>query len=179
MDEKTLIEKCISGDRKAWDQFVETYMPAIYAAVVNAIAFYNASDDPNDVVQEVFLKIVGNKYKILKDFKFKSSLKTYLSVIAAHEVTRCLKNKKTIQLDVDLLLKDLGETEPKDERIILVNKSLGRLLPRDRLALKLFYVKGLSYKELAKALGVSMNAIGPLLDRARQRLKEIFTQLPS
>jgi DNA-directed RNA polymerase specialized sigma24 family protein len=40
----------------------------------------------------------------------------------------------------------------------------------------LFYDESRSYKDIAKTLSISVNAVGPKLDRARQRLRKLVEQ---
>lgn len=50
--------------------------------------------------------------------------------------------------------------------------ALSTLEPDDRLVLRWIYWEGLSYAAVAGLLGVSPNSVGPLLSRARERLRE-------
>jgi RNA polymerase sigma-70 factor (ECF subfamily) len=51
-----------------------------------------------------------------------------------------------------------------------------RLRPRDRQLLWLAHVEGASHREIATALGLSLNSIKVLLFRARQRLSALLEQ---
>jgi len=50
--------------------------------------------------------------------------------------------------------------------------TLARLASRDRVALVLRYFAEASYEEIAEAVGVAPSSVGPLLARARARLRE-------
>jgi RNA polymerase sigma factor (sigma-70 family) len=51
-----------------------------------------------------------------------------------------------------------------------------RLLQADQDVLRLFYDERRPYEEIASLLGISINAVGPKLDRARRRLKLLLQQ---
>lgn len=51
-------------------------------------------------------------------------------------------------------------------------RALDRLASRERVAVVLRYFGGESYEEIAEALGVVPSSVGPLLTRARARLRE-------
>jgi RNA polymerase sigma-70 factor (ECF subfamily) len=60
----------------------------------------------------------------------------------------------------------------RDERTMLVRRSLARLPCRDAEILLLKYTEDWSYRELAAHLGLSESAVEARLHRARQRLRE-------
>lgn len=57
-----------------------------------------------------------------------------------------------------------------------LRKSLSRLPPREAQAFCLRYLNDLSYQQIADELGVTTNAAGVLLHRARAKLRESFEQ---
>jgi len=63
-----------------------------------------------------------------------------------------------------------------DERTARVRAALERLKETDRAAL-LLKAEGMSYDEIASALGLAKGAIGTTLARARRRLVEAYRQL--
>jgi RNA polymerase sigma factor (sigma-70 family) len=65
-------------------------------------------------------------------------------------------------------------SEADPERLAALRAALGQLPPRDRLILKLFYLDGAGYREIASLLGLSMNAVSPALIRARDRLRALL-----
>lgn len=60
----------------------------------------------------------------------------------------------------------------RDERRQLVREALGRLARRDAEILLLKYAEGLSYRELARRLGVAESTVEARLHRARGRLRD-------
>ena len=55
-----------------------------------------------------------------------------------------------------------------------LNTMLDRLNDGDRSVLKMFYMEGQSYAQIGRNLGVSINSVGPKLQRAQQRLRRLM-----
>jgi RNA polymerase sigma-70 factor (ECF subfamily) len=53
-----------------------------------------------------------------------------------------------------------------------VGKLMRRLPTRERRVVRLFYFEGRSYEEISTALNIPVNTIGPILSRARQKLRK-------
>jgi RNA polymerase sigma-70 factor (ECF subfamily) len=52
-----------------------------------------------------------------------------------------------------------------------VEKLLGRLPSRERKVVRLHYLEGRSYEEISTDLSIPVNSIGPILSRARKKLR--------
>ncbi len=59
-----------------------------------------------------------------------------------------------------------------------VRNGMRQLSPDDRNLLTLFYEKQQSYEQIASAFQISVNAVGPKLDRARKRLQKLLESGP-
>jgi RNA polymerase sigma-70 factor (ECF subfamily) len=57
------------------------------------------------------------------------------------------------------------------ERQEEVLKLLRRLPSREREVVRLFYLEGRTYEEISATLNMPVNTIGPVLSRAKKRLK--------
>lgn len=62
--------------------------------------------------------------------------------------------------------------EEEKEKRILINDALGRLNPKEKDILFLFYYKNNSLKEIAKELKIPINNIGQIKQRALKKLKK-------
>lgn len=138
--------------------------------------------DAEDICAEVFACLVANDYASLRRFEGRSSLSTWLSVIARRIALRCMIKPR---LDVAAGDSD-GQPSPPEpstaqdsalaqliraEDAARLNKMLQRLNPPDQQVLRMFYVEHLAYAEISKRMGISINTVGPKLHRAQQRLK--------
>ena len=52
-----------------------------------------------------------------------------------------------------------------------VEKLLGKLPAREREVVRLYYIEGRNYEEISTELGLPINSIGPILSRARKKLR--------
>ena len=59
-----------------------------------------------------------------------------------------------------------------------LRKSLSQLPPQEAQVFCLRYLNDMSYRQIAKALGIKTNAAGVLLHRARAKLRESFESSP-
>ena len=57
------------------------------------------------------------------------------------------------------------------ENVEEVQKLLRKLPTREREVVRLFYLEGRSYEEISSALHIPVNTIGPVLSRAKKRLR--------
>src|SRR5690606_17940714 len=109
----------------------------------------------------------------LRHFRGRSSLATYLTVIARRVVVRQLVEGKTAT--------PLGEiaaaaaSDPAVEQRISdreeVTKLLSQLEGSEAEAVRLYHLEGKSYGEIGRTIGMPENSVGPMLSRARTKLR--------
>jgi RNA polymerase sigma-70 factor (ECF subfamily) len=61
---------------------------------------------------------------------------------------------------------------PGLESLEEVEKLLSKLPAREREVVRLHYIEGRSYEEISTELKVPVNSIGPILSRARKKLRK-------
>src|SRR5437588_2568621 len=59
-----------------------------------------------------------------------------------------------------------------------VEKLLGKLPSKEREVVRLYYLEGRNYEEISTELNVPVNSIGPILSRARKKLRTGAKGLP-
>ena len=62
-------EQLVSGNKAAWDTFVEQYSPVIYSVVLKIFHSRTKNvneSDVNDAVQEIFIRLIKENYRLLK-----------------------------------------------------------------------------------------------------------------
>lgn len=176
-EELELVQACLDGDRTAWNELVDTYRTGVVAVARRALLQANA-DDPwqlaEDVASEVFCLLLANDCKTLASFEGRSSLGTWLGVLARRRACRLLsKRPRSGRLPPQRV--DPDQRTPSHEARIherkhTVRSSLAELPERDRLALKLYYEGQHSYREVAEILGMPASHVSSLLARAKARL---------
>ena len=91
----------------------------------------------------------------------------WLRVVSARRALSRLRRRQRWQR-VQLFLRPIAPPEPDLD----LGRALTRLSAAQRTAVVLRYYHGLDYAEIAAVLGVSANAVGPILTRARTALRE-------
>src|SRR3990172_8972486 len=91
--DRDLLDYCLKGDPLGWQKFVDRFM-GLVVHVINHTAQCRSTNltaaDREDLAAEVFLAIVDNGMAVLRHFRGKSSLATYLTVVARRVVVRKL-----------------------------------------------------------------------------------------
>jgi RNA polymerase sigma factor (sigma-70 family) len=94
-----LIKRCINGnDKAAWEIFVNDYSKLIWNSIRKTFLKYSfryADEDVEDMYSSVFVSLVDNDFKKLRQFRSENacSVSTWLTVI-------------TIRMTIDFLRKD-------------------------------------------------------------------------
>lgn len=161
-------------DREILKQRVAT-LHRQHGAVVRrrAAALLGRSDAAEDVVQEVFVRVMEN----LPGFRAEASPVTWLYRITTNLCVDRLR-RYARRHDVELtpqLLSSLGSSEASAERRLGSRQQIIRLLQRsDAQTIQIFihsFVDGMSQEEIAAAVGVSRKTVWTRLDRLRKRLE--------
>ena len=63
------------------------------------------------------------------------------------------------------------ETAARIENQEEVQKLLLRLDPKEASVVRMYHLEGKSYQEISKVVGMSENSIGPVLSRARDKMR--------
>jgi RNA polymerase sigma-70 factor (ECF subfamily) len=181
--DRDLLRRCLSHQPGAWNDFVDRFLGLIYHVVHHTAHLRSTPlkpEDTEDLAQEVLLQIVANDYAVMRQFRGNSSLATYLTVIArricVHELARKAAAREVhpgaIQADLDRVeSEDLGRAQGL-ESLEEVERLLGKLPSREREVVRLHYVEGRTYEEISTELGIPVNSIGPILSRARKKLRK-------
>jgi RNA polymerase sigma-70 factor (ECF subfamily) len=178
--DRDLLRRCLAHQPGAWNDFVDRFLGLIYHVVHHTAHLRSTPlrpEDIEDLAAEVLLQIVANDYAVLRQFKGHSSLATYLTVIArricVHELARRVSARE-VQPAANHAEQE-AEEEPRTrglESLEEVEKLLSRLPSREREVVRLHYIEGRTYEEISTQLGIPVNSIGPVLSRARKKLRK-------
>ena len=145
-----------------------------------------SAEDRDDLVAEVFYAIIANDFAVLRHFQKKSSLATYLTVIARRVVVRSIFRRNSILGDKYSVPESEQLAATADESPDIgaalsdreeVERLLSELEGAEADVVRLHYRDGKSYAEISMATGMSENSIGPLLSRAREKMRRAGTNL--
>ncbi len=180
--DRELIRRCLQHEAGAWNDFVDRFLGLVYHVVqhVSDMRSYPlTAEDKEDVSAQILLQIVDNDYAALRQFRGKSSLASYLTVIArrtcVHELAKRAQMKEkeaTVRPNEQEPVEKIDE-RPKAglETLEEVGKLLKKLPSRERAVVRLFYIESRSYEEISTELNIPVNSIGAILSRARKKLR--------
>lgn len=136
-------------------------------------------EDAEDIAAQVLLQIVDNDYAALRHFRGNCSLATYLTVIGRRTCVNELARRMPVK---EVLVQ--GNSHPYEEpeapdagpekgmeTLDEITQLLKKLPEKDRSVVKLYFLDGHSYEEISKELTIPMNSIGPILSRARKKMR--------
>ena len=180
--DRNLLQRCLERKPRAWEDFVDRFMGLIIH-VINHTAQSRSvrlrPEDREDLCAEVFLTIVKNDLALLRRFRGESSLATYLTVVARRVVVRAMLDRKTAarlgngdsQEAVQSVADTHGSVEDRIESQEEVERLLAGLTDQEADVVRLYHLEGKSYQEISTGVGVPMNSIGPILSRARAKMR--------
>jgi RNA polymerase sigma-70 factor (ECF subfamily) len=184
-----LLRRCFNHEPGAWNEFVDQFLGLIYHVIHHSAHLRSVPlrpEDVEDLAAEILLQLVAKDYHVLREFRGKSSLATYLTVVARRICVQELAKRtaaREVQARRDGQL-DRAEAEgpPKAgvglETLEEVARLLKKLPARERQVVRLYYLEGRSYEEIATELHVPINSIGPILSRAKKKLRQDVVNPP-
>ncbi|MDB4756677.1 MAG: sigma-70 family RNA polymerase sigma factor [Pirellulaceae bacterium] len=174
--DRELLSRCLNRQSGSWEHFTDRFagvMMAVVTHVANAREIRTTVMDREDIVSHVFTVLIEGDFKVLRAFKGNSSLYTYLSVvvrrIAIRQLTKLARKQRlereqvAQEIDHDFPL-NIGE-EGFDDLLESLDAMSSELV-------RLRYVQELPYSEISKRLSIPENSIGPMLSRAREKIRE-------
>jgi RNA polymerase sigma factor (sigma-70 family) len=174
-EEMRLVSRMLSGDSCALDHFVHTYRRFITSTLSRQTNL--CPQDVEEVYSRFLLHIWEDGYRRLRPWSGTRSLRSYLGAIARNLARDYRRERFRIcENAADCGLAAMPECEPgleRGERDAL-NAAMRKLGERDRDLIHRRYYLEESYREIAEALGITVNHVGVALFRAESRLKVIL-----
>ncbi len=132
------------------------------------ILYLHDEELAKDAVQETFIKA----YQNLDGFRAEASEKTWLTRIAVNTCKSVYRSGWFRHMDrtvtLDMIAEKFAAADHEDNTL---TEAIMRLPVRLREAALLCWLQGMTYEEAAGALGVSRQAVGSRLNRARRKLR--------
>ncbi len=144
------------------EQAVLKYETTLYRA---ALAILGDRHEAEDAVQDAFLRCLAKAPR----FESEEHEKAWLLRVTVNLCKSRLRSpwrKRTVPLS------DLLPDAPPQESAVL--EAVGRLPPKERAAVHLFYYEGYQAKEIAAMTGEAEGTVRARLSRARKRLRGLL-----
>jgi len=91
-----LLERCLSHQHRAWEDFVDRFLGLVLHVIDHTVSKREIRlrmDERNALCERVFAALGHDHFRLLREFKSRSSLTTYLSVVVRRIVIRLLLNQ--------------------------------------------------------------------------------------
>ena len=175
--DRNLLDRCLHNKPRAWEDFVDRFM-GLVVHVINHTAQCRSirlcTSDREDLAGEVFLAIVDNNFAVLRHFRGQSSLATYLTVIARRVIVRKLVDSRSSLPLSDMVTQAAAEEDGQEQRIsdrAELDHLLDELRGSEASVVRMYHLEGKSYQEISRVVGMPENSVGPMLSRARLKLR--------
>jgi RNA polymerase sigma-70 factor (ECF subfamily) len=151
--------------------------PRLHRAMRATLA--GSSIDPEDLVQEAFLKA----YKNLDSFKGDSGFYTWVYAIARNLAIDEFRKSKHEKLRVNTpsdelnIESDLSVNESEREEILVLRKAIAMLPELMRSIVVMRLIDGLTYPEIAEVTGLNEETVKNRMFRARKELAVLMKRM--
>jgi RNA polymerase sigma-70 factor (ECF subfamily) len=175
--DRNLLDRCLARKPRAWEDFVDRFT-GLVIHVINHTARSRSimltSADREDLTADVFLAIIRDDFAVLRRFRGKASLATYLTVIARRVIVRKLVETRTatsLGVAADAVSAESGNGEQRITDREEVEHLMERLDQSEAAVVRMYHLEGKTYQEISGATGMPPNSVGPMLSRARAKLR--------
>ncbi len=172
--EHTLVQQAAAGDQTAFAALYEMHADRVYRHVHFQVL---DGHDAEDITQEVFIKA----WRSLPRYRRTGApFVSWLIVIARNAIVDHFRSKKNVR-DLD----ESSEPESDSDPVASAEAEFGRVEVRNavmrlkgdkRTVIIMHFIDGLSYEEIARALGKSEGAIRVIQHRALKDMKDILRE---
>ena len=179
--DRMLLDRCLQGAPRAWEDFVDRFLGLVVHVVGHSAKSRGFSIDAatrDDLVSDVFIKLIESDFAVLRRFRRQCSLATYLAVVARRVVLRRMTQLRLVptvppeELDGRALAATGDDPETRIENRDQVEQIMLRLDGRDAEIVRMYHLEGKSYREISATTGMAENSIGPALSRARALMRQ-------
>ncbi len=168
-DELVLFRKMQEGDWSAFNSFFESYSEQLY---LYALGFVGDRAEAEDIVQDTFIYLWVNRAKI----SHSGSLYAYLSRSVKNS---CIDRKLHAEVERRYQREMMASGEESSEdsenfEELYERLQIDSLPPKCKEIFILGCIEGLSYKDVAEQLGVSVNTVKTQVKVAYKKIKSEF-----
>jgi len=179
-----IVEGCVRGDDQAWSALIDKYGGYVQCAIRRKLlssSDQRYTEDANDIFQSVFHTLLKDDCRALRQLRHRDRIAGWLGSIAVNKTLDFLRSR-TVERRGQATLREQPSlySTPRDHdpaRRDLHRKVLDLLaeLPHEeQVTLRLYYLHGEKYREIAEMTNTPINTVSSRLHRAKQRIREIL-----
>lgn len=157
------------GDEAAFRLLYRRHSPAVFALVVRMLG--ESGPDAEDVLQDAWLRAV----RALPEFRWESSLRTWVTGIALNRAREILRRRKRRRDDTPLEEAPTPWTGPHEPGTRLdLEEAIGALPDGYRTVLLLHDLEGYTHPEIGERLDIAVGTSRSQLFHARRALRRLL-----
>ncbi len=180
--DRNLLERCLQRRPRAWEDFVDRFMGLVLHVVhhtAQARSMRISTADRDDLCGDVFLAIIADNFAVLRNFRGQSQLG---DVPDGRRPAN--RGQGDSQTPTSRRFERRGDprasgaavdSEPAVEQRLSNHEEVARLLGglqgTEAEVVRMFHLEGKSYHEISDTVGMPENSIGPILSRARNKMR--------
>lgn len=167
-----LVNQSKSGDPEAFSELVRRHQHVVFNV---SYRFMRDSALAEDMAQEAFLKA----FRLLKGFRGDCAFSTWMyRVTCSVCLTELNRRKRRNEVEQELQREVATSEDPMENPDMpeLIRRCVKRLPDRYVQIVTLYYLKGVSYEEIAQVMNVPMGTLKTWMFRARKQLRGVVEQ---
>jgi RNA polymerase sigma-70 factor (ECF subfamily) len=161
-----------SGDERAFRELYRKHSPAVYQLVLRVLGGSNV--DAEDVVQETWIRAVRQ----LQNFRWESSLRTWLSAIALNLSRETLRKRARAALEELPDHLAVASATIRDGDRVDLERAIARLPEGYRTVLVLHDLEGYTHEEISRHLQIAVGTSKSQLFDARRAMRAMLQVRP-
>lgn len=172
--EDKLVERVRKGDGAAFEAIFRLYYTRLCKFVFHIVGSPAAA---GDLVEDLFVKLWEGR----KEWSPEGSLRTYLYKAAKNQALNYLKHQSVVrswqrEMANGMLLHEFGPEEELHQKELMnaIHHAIALLPERCRLIFVLHRQHGMTYREIAKVLDISVKTVETQMGRALKALRQIL-----
>ncbi|MFT6811023.1 MAG: RNA polymerase sigma factor (sigma-70 family) [Saprospiraceae bacterium] len=174
IDHEKLLSQVANGNNDAFETLYSELSPMLYSTILSHTHNVQAAEE---ITQDAFVKI----YKSAGTFKGGSKVSTWAYSIATRTM---IDYQRKAQRDGLVFPEDLERTSnqadsnnpinviEEEERKIYIYKAIDTLSANQKTAFILAFIDGISQKEIASIMDMTVKGVESLLQRAKSKLRQ-------
>ena len=173
--EENIREACANDPEKGFRMVVEAYQQQIYWHIRRMVVSH---EDAEDILQETLIRV----FKYIGDFRYESSISTWLYRIATNESLRFLNKKReeiisSEEIQEDLISKLMASeyVDYENEMTVKFQQAILRLPEKQRVVFNLRYYDDLTYEEISQITGSKVETLKANYHFAKEKIKDYMT----
>jgi RNA polymerase sigma-70 factor (ECF subfamily) len=172
VDAPDFLKRLRAGDARAFEELVATHQHRVFGV---ALRMLGSAAEAEEAAQEAFLRA----HRSLPEFRGEAKLSTWLYAIVSRLCLNRLAmgDRRVVRHGEEILLRVADPHEGPDtgaergEMEAALHRAIAELDEDRRVVVILRDLEGLSYEEIASALGIELGTVRSRLHRARMDLK--------